>query len=245
MEYSINDPKGIVRTKNFWMNYQGNLQELKCKCLPLRNSRFCGFEDVRLFYYNETPYGIATLFEYGENNHPSQVLLKINEDLCEIEAVKALQYKTNICQKNWCPFVQNGKAYIIYSHYPLTILELDMDMSRNDKMKVIVDKEPKYDFSRIRGSSSPIVIGGDFFILVHEVIFNPRKYYHRFLRYGQNWELKGISQPFYFRRLGIEFSLCILYIEEQESIRIYYSVMDGSTESLDVKVSDIVWMGDF
>jgi len=151
-----------------------------------------------------------------------------------------ITYNDNICQKNWTLFNEGSKMYALYSHHPLTILEIDTE---NGNYKVIKEQYSEYNLRDVRGSANPIRITSDksWLVLVHEVIHkNTRKYYHRFLRYSDNWELLDVSEPFYFKELFVEFSLSIMY--DNNDIMILYSSRDNTTEMMTVDYSSIPWL---
>lgn len=244
---TIKDPNHIVRTRNFWIQMNGqsmDIHELKCNFSPKRKCGIVGLEDMRLFYYKGMPYATATSLEYGEYPHPSQVLVQIDENTHEVQSIKHLKYMPHLPQKNWIPFVKNDTIYVIYSHSPLIILEIDPDMIQNKDLKVVINKTPAFDLSEFRGSSNPVWIGTDCLLLVHEVFGNPRNYCHRFLKYDSEWNVKSISEPFYFGKLFVEFCTSIVYLENTKTVRIFYSTTDHSTESIDVNESDIQWLND-
>lgn len=261
-QYDIRDPNRNVRTENYWIEYDIEKNKMETSYLienrsttkKVREAHIKGFEDIRLCMHNNQLYGLAVDWEYGEKNHPSVVLLFFKKDETDqkyfISNVRHITYENTKCQKNWTLLSKNSKLYAVYSHHPFTLLELCVDENNDEEekdYKVVMSQynRNEYDLKEIRGSASPVFIQGkkEWLFLTHEVIFkDTRKYYHRFLRYDENWNLVGVSEPFYFKKFYIEFSLSILYDDENDTIAIPYSTRDNSTEMIWVKYDTIKWL---
>ncbi len=242
--YKSNDSKGEIVTKNIWYDSETKTTK-ECIVLPLpkREYHIKGIEDIRLIYDPSCDkyYGLGVTWEYGEYETPSVCFLTFNEDK-NIDNVVQIPYNINICQKNWSFYKNpdNNNIMIVYSHNPLTILEYDKYENKIVNTRII---EPKYDLSSIRGSSNPIRIEDEYLFLVHQTVFDPenkRRYVHLFLKYSKDWELKNISDSFYFRELFIEFSLCIY--QKDQMIYVPYSVKDNTTEIVSIPYKDIKWL---
>jgi tetratricopeptide (TPR) repeat protein len=250
-KYHIRDENNHVKTKNYWVNLdlKGKVlkqYEIKTDCYPKRESHIRGLEDLRLCKLNNYDLvGLATSFEYGKKDQPSICLCifdKNDSNEYYIKNIYPTNYRYEEVQKNWAPFYENGNLYAIYCYEPLTILEVDKNNGDCNVVKEI--KNELYDLSKIRGSSSPIkMTDGCWLILVHEVLErDTRKYFHRFLLYTKDWELKEIGLPFYFNELFVEFSLSILLNEKTNEITIFFSKEDNSSEMITIKFSEISWI---
>jgi len=260
-KYSIRDTKGIVRTKNFWLEMKDENDLNPCEIYEIefneknennpprvRDSHVKGFEDIRICHVGDKIFGIAVDWEYGRMNHPSVVYFSLvknhkNKDKYWIDRVKPIQYRDDICQKNWVLYSENGKLFAVYSHHPLTIIELDIDFVQPEK--VVLEKYSPYDLSRVRGSSIPIKIGSERLFITHEVIHrDTRKYYHRFLTYDMDWNITKISEPFYFGHFYVEFSLSVMYNDKgkDKTIIIPYSTKDNTTEFVEIDYDDVKWL---
>lgn len=262
--YDIRDPNRTVRTENYWIEYDlknNKIEDVypienRSTTKKIREAHIKGFEDIRLCVHNNKLYGLAVDWEYGEKNHPSVVLLFFEKDEKEryfIRNVRHITYQNTKCQKNWTLLSKDSKLYAVYSHHPFTLLELSVleahEKEEKEEKEYTIDKiqynTNGYDLSEIRGSASPIFIEQkkEWLFLVHEVIFkDTRKYYHRFLRYDQDWNLIGVSEPFYFKNFYIEFSLSILYDDEKDMVMIPYSTRDNSTEMVCADYKNIKWL---
>ena len=247
-EYNIRDDKGHVTTSNYWAEFDNNYNikmfyEIEYDINKVRESHIKGLEDIRICYMGDKLYGLSVDWEYGRNNHPSVSLLHFDFDEDRkyiINNIIPITYNDNICQKNWTLYTENSKLYAIYSHHPLTILELNPE---NGEYIVIKEKYSKYNLKDIRGSANPVKINNEWLILVHEVVHkDTRKYYHRFLKYSEDWELLEVSIPFYFKNFFVEFSLSTIYNNETNDVMIVYSTRDNTTEIITYDYSKIEWI---
>lgn len=248
-QYNIRDDNGHVTTISYWAVFDKNfnikmLYEIEIDAPnKVRDSHIKGLEDIRICYVGDNVYGISVDWEYGRNNHPSVSLLHFNFDNDHkyiINKIIPITYNDHICQKNWTLYSENSKLYALYSHHPLTILEINTETGEH---VVVKEKYSKYNLKDIRGSANPIKIGNEWLVLVHEVVHkDTRKYYHRFLKYSEDWELLQVSIPFYFKNFFVEFSLSIMYENETNEVMIVYSTRDNSTEIMKYDYSMIEWL---
>ena len=248
-QYTMRDSKGLVRTKNYWTEFdqsgkQQTSYELVCvDNRPLaRDSHIKGFEDIRVCWHKDKLYGIGVHWEYGKHNHPSIVFfhLPVVDGKHVIDRVMPVTYKDDICQKNWVLFSDGKDLCIIYSHHPLTILRLDTETGQTT---VVKEEYSEYDLTNVRGSAIPVRVGEDWLVVTHEVVHkDTRKYYHRFLLYSSDWKLKQISEPFYFNRFYVEFTLSTMYDQVTNTVLIPYSTKDNTTEMMTISYDKIKWL---
>lgn len=194
-----------------------------------------GHEDVRLLTDEHGHmYGLCTSQMYNSRYMNEMILLQLIQDDNGItKVVKAVRLhpeweteENKRYEKNWVPFVQDGRLYFIYSHQPFIILSIDFsafhDAQTGDiisciKMIQTSDELSKtLDMSHLRGSSQAIkvqykqsdgVLTTGFLYIVHQVTFFPhRRYYHRFmLLNAQSLQLCKLSPPFYLLEKTVEF----------------------------------------
>jgi hypothetical protein len=191
-----------------------------------RVSHIKGLEDMRIFTYKDNVYAFATTFEYGDNNHPSQVLCKFNRNV--ITSIVPLSYKKEHVQKNWCPFIMKDKICCIYSFEPLRILEID---ENTGECKEIINKYMDKNLDKLRGSTSPVYNSetNEYTLITHEIHFKHiRNYFHRFLVFDEEWNLKRISRPFYMENKQIEYILGYQVLNNKHIV--HYSVMDNCSK---------------
>jgi glycosyltransferase involved in cell wall biosynthesis len=248
-QYTMRDTKGLVRTKNYWTEFsQNGKQKLNyvLECIDGRNtardSHIKGFEDIRICHHDDKMYGLGVHWEYGRHNHPSIVFFHMPQKNGKyvIDHVTPITYKEDVCQKNWVLFSDGKDLCAIYSHHPLTILRIDTETGDTT---VVKEQYSEYDLSNVRGSAIPVRVGDDWIVVTHEVVHrDTRKYFHRFLRYSSDWVLKNISEPFYFKRLYVEFTLSVMYNEKEDTLVIPFSTKDNSTELVTIPYQSIKWL---
>jgi hypothetical protein len=223
---------GPVRTINYLITGNGtrisSSKEIEVLIPKKRESRVQDLEDMRLFKYKNTLYAFGTTYEYGPHDHPSQVLCRFKDHT--IVSIVPLTYKSDIVQKNWCPFVYKNKLVAIYSYEPFILLEINPENGEcTEYMKL---DQPMF-MKDFRGSTSPVKKGDKYYQLVHSVYFkDTRKYIHRMITYNEDMKVLTISQPFYFENMSIEYSLGLGY--DGTTFYVHYSSMDNSSTILKV-----------
>ena len=156
------DPKAIVNKKM-------KFKELKDKIVPHGETLSVGPEDPRLFYHKDEIYILVN--ELNDKKQRHMFISKIDTN--------TLTYgeKTEICkslstdfEKNWGPFVYNGKLHMIYDINPLKIFEFDdnfkckLTCNINDKiLKKFNESYPDLHF-HIRNSTNLINVGKNQFL---------------------------------------------------------------------------------
>ena len=248
-QYSIRGDN--VQTKNYWVEIENDLivnqYELLIspECKQKRESHIKGVEDFRLCKIDRSGQneyvGLGVSFEYSEYNHPSVCLCTLSNtgDTYYISKILPTNFKESECQKNWCPFYSNGKLLAVYSHHPLTILQIDIDTANTT---VHLEKYSQYNLSSFRGSSSPIQLpNGNWIMVIHELLHkDTRKYFHRFVIYDSQWNLAKISIPFYFKELFVEFTLSLVYSDGD--LFVFFSKEDNTTEIVKVPYKSIKYL---
>ena len=238
--YIMRDPLNYVKTENMLYEFDTNLNitpigMINIKVPKKRETNIQGLEDMRIFTFKNKVFALATTFEYGDNNHPSQVLCYMNG--VNIEKIVPLDYKKQHTQKNWCPFVMNDKICCLYSFEPLRIIEVD---ENTGACKEIINKQTNMDLSRLRGSTSPIYnkTKKEYTLITHEIHFkNLRNYIHRFLTFDHNWELKQVSLPFFFEDRKIEYVLGLERLNNK--FIVHYSTMDNTSNFVEIDADKI------
>ncbi len=249
-EYSIRDDNNNVSTINYWAEFDkdSNLKmqyEIECNTIKARESHIKGLEDLRICAVEDTGkiFGLSVDWEHGRNNHPAVCLVNFERDdeyRYVINKVIPITYNDNICQKNWTLFSNGSKLYALYSHHPLVILEINTETG---DYSVIKEKYSNYNLKDIRGSANPIKVSDGWLVLTHEVVHkDTRKYYHRFIKYSDDWDVLEISEPFYMQNFFVEFSLSIMYDKEDNNVMIVYSSRDNTTELMTLDYSKIPWL---
>lgn len=166
------------------------------------------------------------------------------------------------CEKNWIPLPVNadGKERFIYSWSPYTVGSvngkganvhshpllsaqfLGTEQNGEGVFQVEMSREMPPFFERIRGSTVPTEIDGLLWLIVHySMETSPRTYFHVLVQLDPVTHIPlRHSQPFVFRRLGIEF--CIGFkAEEGRRLRFWFSQHDKDLAALSVSAEAFVW----
>lgn len=231
---------GPVRTTNYLI--RGKFREIqsahKIEVLveKKRSSPVKDLEDLRIVEYCNRYYAIGTTNEYGINDFPSQVLCLLDSNF-NISKILQLFYEENRIQKNWCPFMFQDRFCCIYGYDPFIVLEINVDTG---ECREIINCKQPIRLINVRGSSSPVLIEGFFYQVVHIVYYEPyRRYMHRIIKYEpENMKIQDISKPFFFESFGIEFCLG-LYGNTLENTFIHYSVSDNSSNVLKINLKNL------
>lgn len=251
--YTARHPNGIVDTINYWCEFDPEGKTTQCyeieyapsvKAMPKHIVHVQGLEDMRACFVGNQLYTIAVDREYGRNSHPSILLCHLtpNDATKKYQITKTIPitFRDDRIQKNWTVFTDQGKLMMCYGHHPLTILEVEPNTG---DVKIVCEKYSRLNFEDIRGSANPIRVVHEnaWLFLVHEVAWrDTRKYFHRFLKYNNNWDLVDVSEPFYFNNLYVEFSLSIMM--DKNKVFIPFSTKDNSTELLTINYDNIQWL---
>lgn len=230
---------GSVRTKNVLI--QGDamqidkMREVNVLVPRKRTAHVQDLEDIRLVWWRDQLYALATTNEYGENDYPSQVLCHFNDE-GDVDSIVQLDYAKDRVQKNWCPFVYNDRLCCIYDYHPFVVLEIQTDGTCTELIKMI---QP-YELDHFRGSSPPVRWGDHYYQVVHVVYFHKkRKYIHRIIEYDLSFHMTRISKPFYFEYQGIEY--CLTLGCNGTNFYMHYSKDDNSSNLVEMPMDRVEW----
>jgi len=270
--YVIHHKDKIVRTKNFLIFFANKWEFVKAIELVLpahlhpnkRHNSSRGLEDCRLFIVDDTLWFNCVSWEYHEIDGPQMCLCsislekifpkieKINKKIFvkQIDTIHPIMSpKSNQCEKNWLPFIDDTVNFIYDSGPNTTILSLpELDEPLTLVNPLIKSCElPKCNLIDFRGSASPVwvPIKGCWLYVVHEVlpVNGPRKYVHRFVTMNKNYEITGFTKPFYFTKLEIEY-VCGMVIRDK-TIVLTLGRMDREAYILSLSLHKILSLVDY
>lgn len=236
-----NDPTNTLRSKNYLLTYDRDFKMLSqnevIENLPrdrIHLLTFEGLEDCRLFDFNRDFWFTCTTSDTSPYGNPQTSLCKLSKDTSAgvIKVDKLIPLKgpdPHRWEKNWLPIVRNDELFLIYSYSPFTLYKPDVETG---ECKKELSFEPKYDFSRFRGSASPIEFDGGYLMLIHEVIYNHQNLrfdLHRFLYLDKNLQIEKISKPFIFKEKGIEF--CCGMTLDHEGTKLVMTISSNDREA--------------
>ena len=230
--YIIRDPHNIVRTRNFLLTLDNNLNvergvELKdVSGVPLYPKNILGVEDIRLFGTNEF---LCTYLEVNDSRTPQICYGHYDPETGDIDRIVPLKVGTELkCEKNWMPCIIDGEVHFIYTVSPLRLYKLDCESGAVTLIKEGFLSDPAIKLDDFRGSGGMIPYKDGWLGTIHQVYHaNPRKYFHRFIWYDAAFTTMKYSDVFYFESPGIEFNLSLCHSDN--GLFVAYSQNDNTS----------------
>lgn len=202
---------GIIRTRNFLVEYDKNLNLLSQKEIVETSPRkkflsrpIEGLEDCRLVKFKNTYYFTCSTADTDPDGQIQISLAQTKEGKDQVEVTKLTSFQSpqNRVEKNWLPFVKDNSLMAIYSYDPFIIYKLKDD----GKLEEVKKYTPEFDGTSFRGSAGPIEFDNGYLVLVHEVAFDKQRYYmHRFVYLDKDFNMKKLSKPFFFKAKDVEY----------------------------------------
>jgi glycosyltransferase involved in cell wall biosynthesis len=226
--YDIRDGDGAcsdrnpIHTRNFLVHPQSTLAPRELQ-LPRNwpNPQYHlvrGFEDSRLFEWNEVLRTISTVRELTPEGWCEQVFDTITDHGYDVLWRQILP-KERRHEKNWMPWVRGDNLWFVY--------RLGTIIDRHGE--VIFESDPGFDVSNISGGSQVVQVDERTWLaVVHEARAIPgdnrRFYQHRFVAFWANGRVDRISAPFFFHDRQIEFCAGLAVFGKQ--LMVSYGVRD-------------------
>jgi len=188
--------------------------------------KIIGIEDMRIFHFN----GKIKILGSQINNLSNLGVVwgDYNYTNNEIENLNHLENTFNFqsVEKNWSYFIDNNNELkIIYKWFPLQICRIA------DSNKLILEKEisvPPY-FKEMRGSTCGFKYHDELWFITHFHNLNfDGRYYHNFIVFDSNMNLKRFSKHFRFEGFVVEF--CIGFVISDDKFIISYSTNDTTSK---------------
>jgi hypothetical protein len=222
-----NDP--YLRTYNFLCEYS-LAQNRVMKHTKIDTSKFpkepewdfVGLEDARIVVWNDKTY-ITGVRRYAPDGKGRMVLSEISITKKSVKEVSRFIIEPPkgeedaFCEKNWMPILDKPFQYVKHAN-PLQIVEVKPSAKKVKGVStatstIVHQGKDKLDLQLdLRGSSQVISYEDYYLCVTHECDYwhnekNDRdaQYYHRFVAWDKEWNLKGTSKPFKFMDGRIEF----------------------------------------
>jgi glycosyltransferase involved in cell wall biosynthesis len=198
-----------------------------------------GFEDSRLFLFNNELWSSSTVRELTPEGTCQQVVAQLVNTVDGTAAYSddwlVFESHQGTHEKNWMPWVRNGEIQFVYRLGSL-ISAAGGHGFHND---------PKIDVSRISGGSQVIQIDPHMWIaLVHEahtIPGRPNRYYrHRFVSFVPNGSVDRISPAFYLHDRQIEFVAGLAYFPDKHKLLVSYGLRDCEAWTAEMDVNEVV-----
>lgn len=227
MEYKLLEPrpdgKVLTKTRNFLLKYDKDFKLLSQKEIideisgPMKHKPHTdveGIEDSRIFKYENALWATCVIWDTNEYHIPQTCLYRLADPDSSPSTDKSrisVDYFIPLqgpdpkrCEKNWLPFIKDGKIYTIYSYDPLIVNQVDPATGR---CKEVIRHEQTNDYTTFRGSAAPIKFDEGYLVVIHQVAFanDGRHYFHRFLKLDNDFQITHVSKPFTYDHNGVEF----------------------------------------
>jgi hypothetical protein len=221
--YHMRHPNNKVMTKNAVVYLDAQYNQIGNPYLLVEDCMFFdknieGLEDVRIFYFQNDLYMIASSKNITNNDNIDLVIGKYSITDKKIHDVSPIKSHNNSrCEKNWIFIPETaeleyagakGKINFVYGWYPLEIASLEIgDTGYYLTSHTKYNNMPEL-FSRFRGSSNMVEYNNRYYTVAHFVKYStPRVYYHSLVIFDKMIKLVEYSAPFYFRQNKIEYCL--------------------------------------
>ena len=231
-----------INTRNWLLRFAPTLQVAAANEIkpPVHIARefplVVGFEDVRLFEWNEQLWGSATVRQIARDGQCEQVRFQIadweTDPYIDLRFVRMLR-EPRVAEKNWSPWVRGSNLKFMY------------------QPGIVVDKYGATDVIHdtgihsidLRGGTQLVALRGGWLSIVHEARHLPgshkRFYWHRFVWYDDDGAMRRISDPFVFNDRVIEFAAGMTWLDASRLV-ISYGFKDeearlGIISDIDVK----------
>jgi tetratricopeptide (TPR) repeat protein len=240
--YAIHDPDDVVRTRNFLLRHDVDGRRSACEelvepALPERvPTGVRGLEDARLFRWRGEWHILATARDLTPTWRCQMALGRL--DGPDIVDLTPLPFPVEgRDEKNWMPFVHDGRLRFVYSCHPLVILEWDPDAS---SLREVVRHETPSHLESLRGGAQGTWIDGNLLLIGHHVRHSGgrRLYQHRFLMLDRELRPSSCSPLFSFERYGVEF--CAGMARRDEDLLLSYGVNDGAARLMAVSLDAVL-----
>jgi mannosyltransferase OCH1-like enzyme len=181
---------------------------------------YFGFEDIRLFNYEDKIYYTASTLN-RENN-----IIAISSNECTMNDKYIIKKNiitptfslTDRVEKNWCFVNYQDKLRIVYDWYPLTICDIS-----NNTLNIVECKYIRSDFFKnVKGSSTGFKTNDELWFVLHKSQLN--NYQHFFTVFDHDMNLLRYSELFKLDNRRVEF--CIGLIIEAERTILSFSSLD-------------------
>lgn len=242
------DGSGKPKTKNVFIKFDKNLNQVFETCvtedpsLVVHNTHTQGLEDLRIFNLNDEIYFTGTTCQLNPKSLPKICLGKFDinqsDNSVNVNKITLLQGpKDERAEKNWMPFVVDGELLAIYSLSPYIVYKPCIETGVCHEF---INKDLGFDFSKLSGSAPPIPFEDGYLLMVHEGIWNVRRYYfHRFFYLDKNFELKKYSDPFSFKHKGIEMCCGMTIDHDETNLIMTIGLEDREAYLCSVELKDI------
>lgn len=235
-----------IRTTNYLLQLDDNLNVITSdEILPPQDlpeplyGLVIGWEDCRLFFWNDEPWCTATVRELNPDGYCEIVMSRIGTDasgkkrFCDYKVIKPT-FCPRQHEKNWMPIVTKDDLYFLYSSDPVRLIDQNGNL--------VASKVSHFASDSYRGGGNLVPFGEGWLGLIHEshnMPNGPRRYMHRFVWYNAIGKLCKKSPAFYLKQLGIEFSAGLAVHPSRPEVIASFGIHDRTSWLATFKITEI------
>lgn len=218
--YEVLDADGVIRTVNYLARLDGALRvestdpiEDLADDAPFHPTPVQGWEDLRLIEVDRRWFAIANARDVNPQARAEVALLEL--DGPRIVAAHVLEGPDpNRHEKNWMPFVRDGRLHLVYSCGPTVVYEYDL---ASGVLEVVAQNDAPHFARELRGGSQGVRVQGGWLFAVHEAFDGPagRSYVQRLALLDDELRLSRLSPRFSFDGQPIEICHGLALAEER------------------------------
>jgi hypothetical protein len=193
---------------------------------PRHASVIDGYEDCRLVWWRDAWWCTATVRDRTPDARCEIALLRLDDRGAIVEAEPLRSYGAQFHQKNWLPFVADGRLLLLYSADPTIVLEY---RGRGEVVELSI-AHSALALEHLRGGGGPVRTAAGWLYIAHSVVPGAaprRRYLHSFVRLSDDFVVRAVSEPFYFEVPDIEFAAGLAVDAEGSRLWVSYGVTDS------------------
>jgi len=242
--YQIHDEAGVVRTRNFLVQLAADfsvtaVREVNDLCaLPrAEGARIQGFEDCRLFFWRDHWWCSATSRDVQPDARAIMVLLRLDDAGDLVEAWPLHGYGDDQNQKNWMPIVDDRLRFL-YSCGPAIIIDAS---AADGSFSVESGHDTGLAIDHWRGGGPLLRWNAGWLAVIHEAkdTTHGREYAHRFVALDADGIARAASDPFCFRKPGVEFAAGLAFNHEDSAVVVSFGANDSAAWVATIPVSAV------
>lgn len=201
---------------------------------------FQGIEDLRIVEYNGLLWFTGTCTHASDHQINDLIIGHFSKDLTTVERISAVDIGSRPV-KNVCPFVRNGRLYILDIFFKKTYEIVDAPEGEGAPPPLIavpasvLVEGGGQSIAGLRGSTSPVHLHGNIWgVVIHDIIYRNNKTLVTRLSYIHHWmefdieraAITFVSTPFYVAHWGIEYISGIHLDAATGTVMLYFGVED-------------------
>jgi glycosyltransferase involved in cell wall biosynthesis/predicted GH43/DUF377 family glycosyl hydrolase len=230
IERGVLHEEGIQQNLNYVLELDSGLgvrsiEPLVDRSQPQRfPSRVQGPEDCRLFEIDGRWFATATVCDLNPVERREIGLLSLDGyDVAETLVLAGPNPGRH--EKNWMPFLRDGRVLAVYSCSPTVVLALDLATGHTE---VVANHEAPAWAERMRGGSQGVPVDGGTLFVTHEVTADAAalRYLHRFVLIDDDLRLAAATSSFTFTTDRIEF--CAGMAQAGDDLVLSFGVSDAA-----------------